>query len=39
MQKASLIALARHEIGEAKAASSGRSAKTVFGGLVAGSSA
>lgn len=32
MQKTSLIALARHQIGQAKEASSGRSAKTVFGG-------
>ena len=32
MQKTSLIALARHELSQAKEASSGRSAKTVFGG-------
>lgn len=32
MQKTSLIALARHELGQALAATSGRSAKTVFGG-------
>ena len=32
MQKTSLIALARHELGRAREASSGRSAKTVFGG-------
>ena len=32
MQKTSLIALARHELGQAREASSGRSAKTVFGG-------
>ena len=32
MQKTSLIALARHELNEARGASSGRSAKTVFGG-------
>lgn len=32
MQKTSLIALARHELGQAVDASSGRSAKTVFGG-------
>lgn len=32
MQKTSLIALARHELEHAKSASSGRSAKTVFGG-------
>ena len=32
MQKTSLIALARHELGQALRASSGRSAKTVFGG-------
>lgn len=32
MQKTSLIALARHELAQAKEASSGRSAKTVFGG-------
>jgi quercetin dioxygenase-like cupin family protein len=32
MQKTSLIALARHELGQAREASSGRSAKTIFGG-------
>ncbi|MGV8884573.1 MAG: cupin domain-containing protein [Microbacteriaceae bacterium] len=32
MQKVSLIAQARHELAQAAAASSGRSAKTVFGG-------
>jgi quercetin dioxygenase-like cupin family protein len=32
MQKTSLIALARHELHQAREASSGRSAKTVFGG-------
>lgn len=32
MQKTSLIALARHELAKAREASSGRSAKTVFGG-------
>lgn len=32
MQKTSLIALARHELEQAREASSGRSAKTVFGG-------
>jgi len=32
MQKTSLIALARHELDQAREASSGRSAKTVFGG-------
>ena len=32
MQKTSLIALARHELGQARQASSGRSAKTIFGG-------
>ncbi len=32
MQKTSLIALARHELAEARRSSSGRSAKTVFGG-------
>lgn len=32
MQKVSLVALARHELGQAREASSGRSAKTVFGG-------
>ncbi len=32
MQKTSLIALARHELQQAMTASSGRSAKTVFGG-------
>ncbi len=32
MQKTSLIALARHELAQAKEASSGRSSKTVFGG-------
>jgi quercetin dioxygenase-like cupin family protein len=32
MQKTSLIALARHELAEAREVSSGRSAKTVFGG-------
>lgn len=32
MQKTSLIALARHELAQALEASSGRSAKTVFGG-------
>ena len=32
MQKTSLIALARHELGQARTASSGRSSKTVFGG-------
>lgn len=32
MQKTSLIALARHELAQALQASSGRSAKTVFGG-------
>ncbi|WP_404430956.1 cupin domain-containing protein [Microbacterium lacus] len=32
MQKTSLIALARHELAHAREASSGRSAKTVFGG-------
>lgn len=32
MQKASLTALARHQLAEAKAASSGRSAHTVYGG-------
>ncbi len=32
MQKVSLIALARHELDQARTASSGRSAKTVFGG-------
>jgi quercetin dioxygenase-like cupin family protein len=32
MQKTSLIALARHELGHAREASSGRSAKTVYGG-------
>lgn len=32
MQKTSLIALARHELSHALAASSGRSSKTVFGG-------
>lgn len=32
MQKTSLIALARHELAQALAASSGRSAKTLFGG-------
>lgn len=32
MQKTSLIALARHELGQAREASSGRSAKTVYGG-------
>lgn len=32
MQKTSLLALARHELSRAKEASSGRSAKTVFGG-------
>ncbi|MFG6444810.1 cupin domain-containing protein [Microbacterium sp. P07] len=32
MQKTSLVALARHELDLARAASSGRSAKTVYGG-------
>lgn len=32
MQKTSLTALARHELKQAREASSGRSAKTVFGG-------
>ncbi|WP_218221396.1 cupin domain-containing protein [Nesterenkonia sp. Act20] len=32
MQKTSLIALARHELANAREASSGRSAKTVYGG-------
>ena len=32
MQKTSLIALARHELGHARDASNGRSAKTVVGG-------
>lgn len=32
MQKTSLIALARHELEQAREASSGRSAKTLFGG-------
>ncbi|MBE1524365.1 cupin domain-containing protein [Nesterenkonia lutea] len=32
MQKTSLIALARHELKQAREASSGRSAKTVYGG-------
>jgi len=32
MQKTSLIALARHELTHAREASSGRSAKTIFGG-------
>lgn len=32
MQKISLVALARHELAQAKEASSGRSAKTIFGG-------
>jgi len=32
MEKSSLTALARHHLAEAKAASSGRSAHTVFGG-------
>ncbi|EXF25765.1 LuxR family transcriptional regulator [Nesterenkonia sp. AN1] len=32
MQKTSLIALSRHELEQAREASSGRSAKTVFGG-------
>ncbi|MGO1258436.1 MAG: cupin domain-containing protein [Brachybacterium sp.] len=32
MQRVSLVALARHELGQAREASSGRSAKTVFGG-------
>jgi quercetin dioxygenase-like cupin family protein len=32
MQKTSLIALARHELTHAREATSGRSAKTVFGG-------
>lgn len=32
MQKTSLIALARHELKQAREATSGRSAKTIFGG-------
>lgn len=32
MQKTSLIALARHQLAHARTASSGRSAKTIFGG-------
>ena len=32
MQKTSLLALAQQELGQARGASSGRSAKTVFGG-------